>query len=153
MGGGSGSYRADVMIAQCDIRHIPVWLLPAIISYRMVVPRVFADMMCIFRPASPKADGPIFGAFVADSSKDNADNLRKDAFWLADSLDGMETRDWVERVGSAVEFGKVKYAELLDRRRLLSLNDVEAASIDAVLDTIRARLKFLDSLHRRNTKH
>ena len=90
---------------------------------------------------------------MADSAEDNAENLRRDAFLLADSLDGMETRDWVERVGSAVEFGEVKYAELLHRRRLLSLNAIEEASIDSVLDTIRARLKFLDSLHRRNTKH
>ena len=89
---------------------------------------------------------------MADSPDDNADTLRQDAFRLADSLDGMETRDWVERVGSALEFGEVKYAELLQRRRLLSLNAIEGASIDSVLDTIRARLKFLDSLHRRNTK-
>jgi len=87
---------------------------------------------------------------MADSPEDNADDLGEDALRLADSLDGMETRDWVERVGSALEFGEVKYDELLRRRQSLSLNAVDGSSIDSILDTIRARLKFLASLHRRN---
>lgn len=40
---------------------------------------------------------------MADEHEDNAEKLRTDAMHLADSLDGMETRDWVERVGIAVE--------------------------------------------------
>ena len=109
-------------------------------------------MMYALRPANLQVDGPTAGVCVADSPEDNAEDLRRDAFLLADSLDGMETRDWGERVASALEFGEAKYAELLQRRRLLSLNAIEGASIDAVLDTIRARLKFLESLHRRNMK-
>ncbi|HKR28135.1 MAG TPA: hypothetical protein VJS11_11800 [Acidobacteriaceae bacterium] len=90
---------------------------------------------------------------MAASPEDSAENLRRDAFRLADSLDGMETRDWVERVGSALELGELKYAELLHRRQLLSLNAVDGTSIESIMDTIRARLKFLELLHRRNTKH
>lgn len=81
----------------------------------------------------------------------NADSLRTDALRLADSLDGMETRDWVERVGSAVEFGEAKFTELQRRHQSLSMEAADRANIDSILDTIRARLKFLESLHRRNS--
>ena len=89
---------------------------------------------------------------MTDEQEDNAECLRADTLRLADSLDGMETRDWVERVGSALDFGQAKFAELLHRRQLVSMVSVDAASIDPILDTIRARLKFLESLHRRNTR-
>lgn len=87
---------------------------------------------------------------MADKSEDNAATLIRDAMHLADSLDGLETRDWVRSIGSAVEWGKLKFVELQDRRQALSLNAVDEATIDRVLDTIRARLKFLESLHQRN---
>lgn len=89
---------------------------------------------------------------MTDEQEDNAECLRADTLRLADSLDGMETRDWVERVGSALDFGQAKFAELLHRRQSVSMVSVDAASIDLILDTIRARLKFLESLHRRNTR-
>ena len=89
---------------------------------------------------------------MTDVQNGTADVLRTDALRLADSLDGMETRDWVERIGSAVKYGEVKYAELLHRRESLSMNAVDAASIDSILGTIRARLAFLESLHRRNAE-
>lgn len=89
---------------------------------------------------------------MADKQEDSAERLIKDAMHLADSLDGHETRDWVERVGSAVEFGEAKYAELLDRRQSFSLDAMDGVTIDGILDTIRARLKFLESLHQRNRK-
>ena len=69
---------------------------------------------------------------------------------LADSLYGHETRDWVEMVGSAVEWGHVTLAELLHRRQSLSVDAVDGATIDRILDTIGERLRFLESLHRRN---
>lgn len=72
---------------------------------------------------------------------------------LADSLGGLETRDWVERVGYALDWGNVKFAELLDRRQSLSMDAVDAATMDSILDTIRARIQFLQSLHRRNAKN
>jgi hypothetical protein len=118
----------------------------------MVAPRTFAGLIYLFRAPDLRADEPIFGVCVADSPEDNADNLREDALRLADSLGGMETRDWVERVGRAVESGEVKYAELMQRRRALSPHQAGGAGIDSILETIRARLKFLDSLHRRNAK-
>jgi hypothetical protein len=89
---------------------------------------------------------------MTDSPENDTESLRSDALRLADSLDGLETRDWVERVGHALEFGEVKLAELLRRRQSLSAHEADGAGIDSILDTIRARLKFLDSLHRRNAK-
>lgn len=54
---------------------------------------------------------------MADAPEDNTENVRRDALRLADLLDGLETRDWVERVGNALDFGEVKFAELLRRRQ------------------------------------
>lgn len=88
---------------------------------------------------------------MADSQQDDAESLIKDGMSLADSLDGHETRDWVERVGSAVAWGNVKFADLQHRRQSLSVDAVDGATIDRILDTIRERLRFLESLHRRNT--
>ena len=84
---------------------------------------------------------------------ERAEDLRKTAMRLANSLDGLESRDWVERVGEAPQRGNAEFAKLLRRRQSLSLNAVDGASIDSMFDTIRARLKFLDSLYRRNAKH
>ncbi|HKR26473.1 MAG TPA: hypothetical protein VJS11_03425 [Acidobacteriaceae bacterium] len=89
---------------------------------------------------------------MPDKNESSAESLIQDALRLADSLDGMETRDWVERVGDALEFGEVKYAELLRRRSSVSIDAVDTAAIESILNTIRARLTFLESLHRRNTK-
>lgn len=47
----------------------------------------------------------------------------------------------------------VRFAELLDRRQSLSMDAVDAATMDSILDTIRARIHFLQSLHRRNAKN
>ena len=55
---------------------------------------------------------------------------------LADSLGGLETRDWVERVGYALDWGNVKFVELLNRRQSLSMDAVDAATMDSILDTI-----------------
>lgn len=87
---------------------------------------------------------------MAEKSEDNTETLIRDAMHLADSLDGMETRDWLERIGSAVERGNLKFAELQHRHQSLSVDAVDRATIDRILDTIRARLKFLESLHQRN---
>lgn len=89
---------------------------------------------------------------MADKPEDNAETLIRDAMHLADSLDGLESRDWVERVGSAVEWGKLKFVDLSDRRQSLSLDGVDEVTIDRILDTVRARLKFLESLHQRHRK-
>lgn len=89
---------------------------------------------------------------MADKQEDNAETLIRDTMHLADSLDGLETRDWVERVGNALEWGNVKFAELLLRRQSLSLDAVDGATVDRILDTIGARLNFLESLHQRNRK-
>lgn len=110
-------------------------------------------MVCLLRAASLRVDGPTYAVCMADRPEDNADELRKAALRLADSLDGLETRDWVERVGDAVRRGNAEFADLLHRRELLSLNAVDGSSIESIMDTIRARLKFLDSLYRRNIKH
>jgi hypothetical protein len=119
----------------------------------MLVPRIFADMMWFFRPASLEVDGPTSAVCITCPPDENPDDLREAALHLANSLDGLATRDWVERVGDAIKRGNAEFADLLRRRASLSLTAVDENSIDSIMETIRARLKFLESLYRRNTKH
>lgn len=83
---------------------------------------------------------------------DNSDELRKAALRLANSLDVPATRDWVDRVGDALKRGKAEFADLQRRRESLSLNAIDGRNIDSILETIRERLKFLESLYGRNRK-
>jgi len=77
---------------------------------------------------------------------DNADRLTADAFHLAISLDSFTTLDWAERIGLAVQRGGQQLVSLQRRRELLRLHRCDDAIIDCVLDTIDARLNFLQSL-------
>lgn len=85
-----------------------------------------------------------------DKHEDTAEIVIKDALHLADSLDGMATRDWVERVASAAEWGNLKFSTLQNRGQSLSMQAAEAALFNRVLQIVRARLDFLESLHARN---
>jgi hypothetical protein len=77
---------------------------------------------------------------------DNADRLTADALHLAISLDSFTTLDWVERIGPAVRRGSQELAGLERRRALLNVRRCDDAIIDWMLETIDARLKFLQSL-------
>ena len=77
---------------------------------------------------------------------DNADRLTAKALHLAISLDSFTTLDWVERIGPAVRRGSQELAGLERRRALLSPRRCDDPILDWVLETIDARLKFLQSL-------
>jgi hypothetical protein len=77
---------------------------------------------------------------------DNADRLTADALHLAISLDSFANLDWAERIGPAVRRGSQELAGLERRRALLSVRRSDDAILDWVLETIDARLKFLQSL-------
>lgn len=85
---------------------------------------------------------------VTDEHEETAETMIKDALHLADSLDGMATRDWVERVASALEWGNLKFTTLQNRGQSVSMEAAEAALFNRVLQMVRARLDFLESLHR-----
>lgn len=78
----------------------------------------------------------------------NADNLIADALRLATSLDTPATRDWLERIRPAIAQGRDGIAELQRRRECVALKPEDAALLDRMIDTIRARLKFLEGVER-----
>lgn len=77
-----------------------------------------------------------------------ADRLVLDLLHLASSLDDIGSRDWVERIGHAVQPASDSLRELHQRRVTLTVSAVDAVIIDRLLNVIRARLKFLEALHR-----
>jgi hypothetical protein len=81
------------------------------------------------------------------SDDDSAGRLTADALHLAVSLDSFTTLDWAEGIGPAVRHGKQKLTELQRRRDWLIVTRADGAIIDWVLETIDARLNFLERLH------
>ena len=77
---------------------------------------------------------------------DNADRLTADAFHLAISLDSFTTLDWAERIGPAVLRGGEQLISLQRRRESLSIRRCDDAIINWMLETIDARLSFLQAL-------
>ena len=69
--------------------------------------------------------------FVQDASRVSAD------------LDQISRRDRPEQRARAVAAGSQAYAELLERERSLTLSGADVARVQAILDGIRARLRFL----------
>lgn len=84
---------------------------------------------------------------MIDTSCDSAGRLTADAVNLAISLDSFMTFDWADSVGPAVQRSKQTLAGLQRRRDSLIVTHADGAIIDWVLETINARLKFLDSLN------
>ncbi|HKO17591.1 MAG TPA: hypothetical protein VJU82_01770 [Acidobacteriaceae bacterium] len=76
------------------------------------------------------------------------DLLVVDLLRLANSLDDTGSRDWVERIGHAITQANDSLQELNQRRVTLTVSAADAVIIDRLLDVIRARLTFLEALHR-----
>lgn len=81
------------------------------------------------------------------TDNDSAGRLTADALDLAVSLDSLTTLDWAERIGPVVQHGKQKLTELQRRRDWLIVTRADGAIIDWVLETINARLNFVERLH------
>lgn len=71
-----------------------------------------------------------------------------DTVRLAYALDAVSAYDWLDSVAQAVRLGNKTFAELLLRRSSVALSPEDEALIDWVLETIRARLTFLERLRR-----
>lgn len=84
---------------------------------------------------------------MTDTSTDSACRLTEDALHLAVSLDSFTTLDLAERIGPAVQRGRRRLADLQRRRVLLTLARADGAIIGWVLETISARLNFLERLN------
>lgn len=87
---------------------------------------------------------------MRDESGDSADRLAEDALHLALALDSFTSLDWAERLGPAIRRGNAIFAELQQRRELLTVCREDDAIADWLLETINSRLKFLELLHSRN---
>ena len=86
--------------------------------------------------------------------QDAADTLLADALRLTASLDFLIAEDrLLEKVAPAIQQGDDRLADLQSRRASASLNPEDAALLDAMLDKIRARLRFLEGLEQRDKKH
>jgi len=79
-----------------------------------------------------------------------ADLLVVDLLRLANSLHDTGSRDWVERIGHVITQANDSLRELNQWRVTLTVSVADAAIIDRLLDVIRARLTFLEALHRGN---
>lgn len=87
---------------------------------------------------------------MADPHDDRADHFMLDTLRLAYALDAVTARDWQDSIVQAVRQGNHRFAELLLRRTSVRLSAEDEALMDWVLDTIRARLKFLQRRYRCN---
>lgn len=83
------------------------------------------------------------------ATEDSAGRLTADAVHLAISLDSLTTMDWVERIGPVVQCATHTLADLQRRYASLATRRADGALIDWILDTIDARLTFLQHLSRR----
>lgn len=83
---------------------------------------------------------------MTTTSIDGPSRLTADALHLALSLDSFTTLDWAERIGPSIQQGKIQLAELQRRRDLLIVTRDDGAIIGWLLETIDARLKFLECL-------
>ena len=77
-----------------------------------------------------------------------ADQFIADTLRLATSLDTVSTRDWVERIAETIQQGRNSLKNLQGRCETLTVSDADAVMIERLLDTIHARLKFLEQLYK-----
>jgi hypothetical protein len=64
---------------------------------------------------------------------------------LASSLDSVDTRDHRPRVLAAVLSSRAQFNALLVRRQILSTSLVEESWVDFMFDSLRARLRSVES--------
>ena len=62
---------------------------------------------------------------------------------LSHELDGVSWRDRPEVLAAAVDKGQAAYSDLLKRRSSLELSPRDASMIQTIMNTVKARLKFL----------
>ena len=74
------------------------------------------------------------------------DRFIRDASELGRRLDLVSTRDSRSVVSAVVQSGREDYQWLLSQRPGLSLSARDELLIEAMLDSIRARIKFLGTL-------
>ena len=67
----------------------------------------------------------------------------QDASRVSSDLDQISRRDRPEQRARAVAAGSQAYAELLEREHSLRLSPADMSRLEAILDGIRARLRFL----------
>lgn len=83
---------------------------------------------------------------TTDPLSDDAQRLLLDIRRLAASLDAVSTRDDLATIQRILDEGVQQYHQLHGRAVLTS--DTDTTSIDAMMDKVRARLKFLETLKR-----
>lgn len=72
----------------------------------------------------------------------SVNQLIQEASELAARLDGLAARDYREITLLALQRAEEEYAGLVERRTALAASAGQTAPLDALLDNLRARLKF-----------
>lgn len=72
----------------------------------------------------------------------SVNQLVREATELAARLDALGARDYREITLLALQRAEEDYAALVERRAALATSAGETAALDALLDNLRARLKF-----------
>lgn len=72
----------------------------------------------------------------------SVNQLVQEATELAARLDALGARDYREITLLALQRAEEDYAALMERRAALTASAGETAALDALLDNLRARLKF-----------
>lgn len=72
----------------------------------------------------------------------SVNQLVGEASELAARLDALGARDYREITLLALQRAEEEYAALVERRALVTASAADTATLDALLDNLRARLKF-----------
>ena len=72
----------------------------------------------------------------------SVNQLIQEASELAARLDALAARDYREITLLALQRAEEEYAALVERRAALAASAGQTAALDALLDNLRARLKF-----------
>lgn len=83
---------------------------------------------------------------TTDPPPDDAQRLLLDIRRLAVSLDAVSTRDDLATVQRVLDLGVQEYHRL--HGRAVQTSGTDTASIDLMMEKVRARLKFLETLKR-----
>ena len=80
---------------------------------------------------------------MPDDMQSNINQFVIDLCRLSHDLEGFSWRERPEVLATAVEKGTAAYSELLKRRSSLDLSPRDASMVEAMMNTVKARLRFL----------
>ena len=80
---------------------------------------------------------------MSDEMQSNINQFVIDLCRLSHELDGFRWRDRPEVLAAAVAEGQAAYSNLLKRQSSLELSPKDASTVESMMNTVKARLRFL----------